>query len=112
VQLAAERYAPALARPEPTELPTAPIEPEDGTTEWATIKREIEPHLPPVAFMNWFRSTRQRQCAAGVLTVQVQSAPAANYLQQEYGTTVEAAIERLSLPITVVRYECAASAAA
>jgi hypothetical protein len=108
VQLAVERYAPAVVRPEPTELPAVRIEPKDGTTERATIKREIEAHIPPVAFMNRFASTRRRQCAAGVLTVQVQSAPAGNYLQQEYATTVKAAIKRLSLPITAVRYEIAA----
>lgn len=103
---ASEARAAALKAPDPTptSAPSFVADPEDGNGEWARLRRVLSKSIAPQAFSNWFKQTKQVSIERGILRVATCDEVSADFLNQEYGPQVTAAIAELGLECVAVEF--------
>lgn len=77
---------------------------------WEAIKQQLHHQLSPEAFQNWIARTRLLSNDGEALRVLVPDDVTRLWLEREYAPRIEAAIDRLNLPVAEVHYEVAALA--
>ncbi len=75
-----------------------------GKDPWEQIKSRLAAKIPPQAFHNWVIHTELERYQDGVLQVLVPDQVTKDFLEQEYGGEVSAAIGDLNLPVRKVLY--------
>ncbi|MBL8212293.1 MAG: chromosomal replication initiator protein DnaA [Bryobacterales bacterium] len=78
---------------------------------WDRIKQKLAVELTPEAYQIWVSKTVQESASDSLLRVQVPNEYACDWLENEYRSHVENAIQSLGLPITRIQYITVASGA-
>lgn len=72
---------------------------------WEQIKQNLETRITAEAYRNWIQKTEFGGVDNGVLRVLVPDDVSKQWLEQEYGGQIQAAVTALDLPVQSIRYE-------
>ena len=82
--------------------PDRPLEPEDMTEPWGSIKREVAAKVSSIGYENWLRDTRLIECVGDRLVVCVADEATKSWLLCEYGVQIQAAVKAHGLSLEYV----------
>jgi chromosomal replication initiator protein len=77
---------------------------------WELIKKWLALRLSVESYRNWFAPSKLSSFEGDTLRVSVGSEAAKDFIEQEYGTLVQAAIRDLGLPVRTLQYQVAPGA--
>ena len=74
---------------------------------WEQIKQHLSTKISTEGYQNWLAKTEYSQADATTIWVQVPNEAAKEWIEEEYGSWVHAALTELKLPYTHVAYDVA-----
>ncbi len=78
-----------------------------GMNPWEQIKQHLATKISTEGYQNWLAKTEYSQADANTIWVQVPNEAAKEWIEEEYGDWVQAALTELRLPFQKVSYDVA-----